>query len=39
MLQESEVERYEYQDDPYIRCQPFPEKVSEKQNIHGDYDG
>lgn len=38
MFQESEVESCEQQDDPYIRCQPFPEPVLEEQDIQSDYD-
>jgi hypothetical protein len=38
MIQESQVERSEYQDDSYVRHQTFPEKVSEEQDIHADYD-
>lgn len=39
MLQESEVKRYEHQDDSYVHDKPFPEMGSEKQDIHDDYDG
>jgi hypothetical protein len=39
MLQESQAERCEYQDNSNIHHQPFPEQVSEEQDIHGDYDG
>jgi hypothetical protein len=39
MLQESQVERSEHQDNPYIRHQPFPEKVPEEQDVRADYDG
>jgi hypothetical protein len=39
MLQESQVERCEHQDDSYIHHQPFPEPVPEEQDIHTDYDG
>lgn len=38
-LQESQVESSEYQDNSYIHYQPFPEPVSEKQEIYTDYDG
>jgi len=38
-LQESQVESREYEDDSYIHCQPFPEPVSEEQEIDGDDDG
>lgn len=38
-LQESEIESYEHQDNSYIHCQPFPEMVSEEQEIHGNYNG
>lgn len=37
--QESQVERYEYQDDSDIHHQTFPELVSEKREVHTDYDG
>jgi hypothetical protein len=37
--QESEVESYEHQDDTNIHGQPFPEPVSEEQDIYSDYDG
>jgi hypothetical protein len=37
--QESQVERYEHQDDPNIHRQPFPESVSEEREIYADYDG
>lgn len=39
MPYESQIECYEHQNDPYIRHEPFPEKVPEKQDIHTDYDG
>ncbi len=39
MLQKSQVERCEYQDDSYIHQQPFPEPVPEEQEIHTDHDG
>jgi hypothetical protein len=39
MFQKSQAERCKYQDNPYIRHQSFPEKVSEEQNIHADNDG
>lgn len=39
MLQESQGERSEYQNNSYIHHQTFPEKVSEEQDIHADYDG
>ena len=39
MLQKPEVERYEYEDNSHIHGQPFPEKISEEQEIHADYDG
>jgi hypothetical protein len=38
-LQESKVESYEHQDNSYIHHQPFPEPVSEKQEIHSNYNG
>ena len=37
--QESPVARCEHQDDSYVHCQPFPEAVSEEQEIDGDNDG
>jgi hypothetical protein len=36
-LQESQVESCEHQDNSYIHCQPFPEPVSEEQEINGNY--
>jgi hypothetical protein len=36
--EESEVESGEYQDDADICGKPFPESVSEEQNIYTDYD-
>jgi hypothetical protein len=36
--EESQVESCEHQDDANIHCQPFPESVSEKHEIHTDYD-
>jgi hypothetical protein len=39
MPQESQVESCERQDNANIRCQPFPESVSEEQEIYTDYDG
>ena len=39
MLQKSQVERTEYQDNSYIHHQPFPEMVPEEQDIHADYNG
>jgi hypothetical protein len=39
MPQESQVESSEHQDDSNIHCQPFPESVSEEQQIYTDYDG
>jgi hypothetical protein len=39
MLQKSQVERYEHQDDSNIRHQPFPEPVPEEQDIYTDHDG
>jgi hypothetical protein len=38
-LQESEIESCEHQDNSYIHRQPFPEMVSEEQEIHGNYNG
>src|SRR5579862_9398996 len=37
--EESQVERYEHQDDSNIHQQPFPKPVSEKHEIYGDDDG
>src|ERR1035441_9731958 len=37
--EESEVESCEHQDNANIRCQPFPESVSEEHEIYADYDG
>src|ERR1019366_3201107 len=37
--QESQVESCEHQDNANIHCQPFPESVSEEQEIYTDYDG
>jgi hypothetical protein len=37
--EESQVESYEHQDNANIHCQPFPESVSEEQEIYTDYDG
>jgi hypothetical protein len=37
--EESKVESCEHQDDANIHCQPFPESVSEEQEIYTDYDG
>jgi hypothetical protein len=37
--EESRVESCEHQDDANIRCQPFPESVSEEHEIYTDYDG
>jgi hypothetical protein len=39
MFQESEIEGREYQNDPYIYRQPFPESVPEEQNIDSDDHG
>ena len=39
MLQESQSERSEYQDNTHIHHQPFPKEVSEEQDVHGYYDG
>jgi hypothetical protein len=38
-LQESQVESCEHQDNSYIHYQPFPEPVSEEQEIHSNYNG
>jgi hypothetical protein len=37
--EESQVESCEHQDNANIRCQPFPELVSEEHEIYADYDG
>src|ERR1700731_3301556 len=37
--EESQVESYEHQDNASIHCQPFPESVSEEDDIYTDYDG
>jgi hypothetical protein len=37
--QDSKVESCEHQDNANIHCQPFPESVSEEQEIYSDYDG
>jgi hypothetical protein len=37
--EESRVESCEHQDDANIRCQPFPESVSEEHEIYSGYDG
>jgi len=39
MPEESEVESYEHQDNADIHSQPFPESVSEKQEIYTDNRG
>ena len=39
MLEEFQVESCKYQDNSYIRYQPFPESVSEEQEIHTEYGG
>ena len=39
MPQESEIERYEYQDNSYIHDKPLPEMSSEEQDIYDDDDG
>jgi hypothetical protein len=39
MFQESEIDGGEYQDDPDIHRQPFPELVPEEQNIYRDDHG
>jgi hypothetical protein len=36
--EESQVESCEHQDDANIRCQSFPESVSEEREIYTDYD-
>src|SRR5690348_10286734 len=37
-LEESQVESCEHQDNADIHCQPFPESVSEEDEIYTDYD-
>jgi hypothetical protein len=37
--EESQVESREHQDNANIHCQPFPESVSEEDEIYTDYDG
>src|SRR5579872_972507 len=37
--EESQVESCEHQDNANIHCQPFPESVSEEDEIYTDYDG
>jgi hypothetical protein len=39
ILQESQIECCEYRDNSYIHQEPFPEPVSEKQEIHSDHRG
>jgi hypothetical protein len=39
MPEESEIEGCEHEDNANIHYQPFPEPVSEEQEIYGDYDG
>jgi hypothetical protein len=39
MPQESQVESCEHQDNANVHCQPFPESVSEEQEIYTHYDG
>ena len=39
MLQESQVERREHQDDSNVHHQPLPEPVPEEQDVDGDHDG
>ena len=38
-LQEPEIERPEYQDNPDVHYQPPPEVVPEEQEVHTDHDG
>jgi len=38
-LQEPEVDRREYQDNPDVHYQPRPEVVPEEQDVHADHDG
>ena len=38
-LQEPQIERPEYQDDPDVYCQSLPEVVPEEQDVHADHDG
>jgi len=37
-VHEPEVERYEHQDDANVGRQPFPEVVSEEEDVHTDHD-
>jgi hypothetical protein len=37
--EESQIESCEHQDNANVRCQPFPESVSEEREIYTDYDG
>lgn len=37
MLQESQVERGEHQDDSNVHQQPLPEPMPEEQDVDGDY--
>ncbi|MGC1779695.1 MAG: hypothetical protein WBB34_17305 [Xanthobacteraceae bacterium] len=39
VLEESQVECSEHQDDSYIHNKPFPEPISKEQDIHSNYDG
>jgi hypothetical protein len=39
MFQESEVEGCEYQDDPHVHREPFPESILEEQQIDRDDHG
>lgn len=39
MLEKSEVKGAEYQDDPYIHNQSFPERIPEEQEIYPDDNG
>jgi len=39
VLQEPEVERSEHEDDANVYRQPFPEVVSEEQDVDSDHDG
>ena len=38
-LQEPQIDRREYQDNPDVNDQPNPELVPEEQDVHADHDG
>ena len=38
-LQEPQIERRKYQDNPDVHDQPIPELVPEEQDVHADHDG